>query len=197
MAEHGTADRILDAVVEILGTRGLEGVTIRDVASTAGFSVGAVQHHFPTKQQMLAAALDRAADQVVAGLDRALVDVTDPQDRLRTGLSTLAAVGRSDRRAAVLWTAIASQSAVDPEISARFAQMQQGIRAWMRDRVAEAAPAADAPEGLAALLVATAQGAMVASVSEAGDGITDGPSRAITDRLLESVLPDLVAEATR
>lgn len=190
MAEQSTADRILDAVVEILGTRGLECVTIRDVASTAGFSVGAVQHHFPTKQQMLVAALDQAAESIITGYDRALQDTADPTDRLDAAVTMLATVGQTDRPAAVVWTALASQSMVDPEIRTGFTRMQQGIRRWMEGRVVEAQPSVPDPGRLATLLVAAAQGLMVTSASE-----DDGISRDVTARMADQVLRGVTGAA--
>jgi len=53
--------RLLDAVVAVLVEEGFEGVSVRKVAARAGVSIGAVQHHFPTKDVMLTAAMDRAS----------------------------------------------------------------------------------------------------------------------------------------
>ena len=49
---------IVDALLRITGTRGLEAVSLREVAQEAGVSMGAVQHYFATKDEMLLFALD-------------------------------------------------------------------------------------------------------------------------------------------
>jgi AcrR family transcriptional regulator len=50
----------------VVAERGLDAVSIRTVAREAGVSIGAVQHHFPTKDDLLLAAYARAIDRVVA-----------------------------------------------------------------------------------------------------------------------------------
>ncbi|MGL5817052.1 MAG: TetR/AcrR family transcriptional regulator, partial [Phycicoccus sp.] len=57
--------RIVDAVIDLVAERGMEGVSVRAVAGRAGVSIGAVQHHFPTKEAMLLAANDRIGTVVV------------------------------------------------------------------------------------------------------------------------------------
>lgn len=51
-------------MLEIVATHGLDQVTVREVATTADVSIGTVQHHFPTKQQMLAGAYAEASRRI-------------------------------------------------------------------------------------------------------------------------------------
>jgi TetR/AcrR family transcriptional regulator, transcriptional repressor of bet genes len=44
---------IVEALLRIAGTRGLDAVSLREVAQEAGISMGAVQHYFATKNDML------------------------------------------------------------------------------------------------------------------------------------------------
>jgi AcrR family transcriptional regulator len=48
---------IVEALLHIAGTAGLDAVSLREVAQQAGVSMGAVQHYFATKEEMLAYAL--------------------------------------------------------------------------------------------------------------------------------------------
>jgi len=48
---------IVEALLHIAGTDGLDAVSLREVAQQAGVSMGAVQHYFATKEEMLAYAL--------------------------------------------------------------------------------------------------------------------------------------------
>src|SRR5919202_3193485 len=50
---------IVEALLAIAGTRGLEAVSLREVAHEAGVSMGAVQHYFATKDEMLLFALQQ------------------------------------------------------------------------------------------------------------------------------------------
>lgn len=77
-AERTAATRhaLLDATMQALVDVGFKGTTTTEVARRAGVSVGALQGHFPTKSELLAAAvrysLDRRVEEfgvLLAGLD--------------------------------------------------------------------------------------------------------------------------------
>lgn len=61
-------DALLDAAARVLGERGLEATTTNEIARVAGVSVGSLYQYFPSKEAMLAAALDRKFIGGVAGL---------------------------------------------------------------------------------------------------------------------------------
>ncbi|MFB7717011.1 MULTISPECIES: TetR/AcrR family transcriptional regulator [unclassified Nocardia] len=58
-----TRTAILDATIASLVEHGQAATTTRGVAERAGVSQGAVQHHFPTRGELLDAAVRRMADQ--------------------------------------------------------------------------------------------------------------------------------------
>ena len=70
-------DRILDAVMSIVGTAGIPAVTNRRIAAEAGVSLGSVTYHFATQTDLLRAALTRFVD---AESGR-LTDLADPYRR--------------------------------------------------------------------------------------------------------------------
>jgi DNA-binding transcriptional regulator YbjK len=58
--ERKTSERerpLMEATLRIIGRTGLDGVTHRAVAAEAGMSVGAVTHHFETRDVLVEAAL--------------------------------------------------------------------------------------------------------------------------------------------
>ncbi len=57
-------DDLTDALMRVVAEHGLDAVSIRTVAREAGVSIGAVQYHFATKDELLLAAYSRAIDQV-------------------------------------------------------------------------------------------------------------------------------------
>ena len=83
---HISADDLTDALIRVVVDRGLDAVSIRTVAREAGVSIGAVQHHFPTKDDLLLAGYARAIDQVVA---RAATLPTEPAGYVRALLREL------------------------------------------------------------------------------------------------------------
>lgn len=65
-----TRAKLLDAAEDALLERGYAALTLADVASRAGVTTGAVQRHFTTKQGLLLAAFDRAADRQLEAISR-------------------------------------------------------------------------------------------------------------------------------
>ncbi|WP_210491036.1 TetR/AcrR family transcriptional regulator [Patulibacter sp. SYSU D01012] len=61
---------LLDVLLRLIAERGLEGATIRALADAAGVSVGAVQHHFRTKDDLLLSAFRRTGEDLEARADR-------------------------------------------------------------------------------------------------------------------------------
>jgi TetR/AcrR family transcriptional regulator, regulator of biofilm formation and stress response len=49
----GTRQRIIDAVLRIIGQDGIAGVTNRRIAAEAGISLGSVTYHFETQHELL------------------------------------------------------------------------------------------------------------------------------------------------
>jgi AcrR family transcriptional regulator len=98
----GQRERILDAAIEVLGTRGLRGLTHRAVDEAAGIPQGSTSNYFRTRESLLeavmlrlvdrdredwrslaAAPLPTSVDELVAGLTAFVLSATGP-DRVRT-----------------------------------------------------------------------------------------------------------------
>lgn len=56
-----TRQRLLEATVDCLAERGWSGTTVAVVAERAGVSRGAAQHHFPTREDLVTAAVRQMA----------------------------------------------------------------------------------------------------------------------------------------
>jgi AcrR family transcriptional regulator len=66
---------IAEALLRVTAARGLESVSVRQVATEAGVSPGMVQHYFHTKDQLVQFALDVISERV--------------EQRIRTGMAML------------------------------------------------------------------------------------------------------------
>jgi TetR/AcrR family transcriptional regulator, regulator of biofilm formation and stress response len=67
--EIGARERpVMEATLRIIGRSGIDGVTHRAVAAEAGLSLGAVTHHFPTRDVLVDAALRFALTREVGRL---------------------------------------------------------------------------------------------------------------------------------
>lgn len=82
-------ERILDAVLELLSSKGISGVSIRAVAREAGVAVGLVNYYYADKVGLITAALRRIEEQDIALV--APDPDLDPEIRLRRALARIAA----------------------------------------------------------------------------------------------------------
>ncbi|MGI5244054.1 TetR/AcrR family transcriptional regulator [Dactylosporangium sp. CA-139066] len=68
--------RLADAAIEVLGTEGLRALTHRAVDTRAGLPQGTCSYHFPTRNALLTATLERIAELDLAeSADRDLASV--------------------------------------------------------------------------------------------------------------------------
>lgn len=80
MPRPSSKDRLLDAAAEVLLSDGADSLTLEAVAKRAGVSKGGLFYHFPTKQALVAAMVDR----LIGAFDEALAAAGDrPGDFLR------------------------------------------------------------------------------------------------------------------
>ncbi len=109
---------IAGAVYQVIGERGWEAVTLRDVASTAGISMGQVQHYFTTKTDMLMFALSHMRDRVLARLERRLADLPRPvtqRDQVRAAIGVMLPLDEPGRQEAAVNIAFFSAATGTPE----------------------------------------------------------------------------------
>jgi AcrR family transcriptional regulator len=92
---RATRKRLLEAAIECLASLGWAGTTVAVVAERAGVSRGAAQHHFPTREDLVTAAVEYVAEERTAALREHVADlptgpgrtqaVVDLIDRMYTG----------------------------------------------------------------------------------------------------------------
>jgi AcrR family transcriptional regulator len=70
-----TRAALLDAATEVFARHGLAGATLDEIAETAGFTRGAVHHHFVSKEDLFLAVIRRRDEELLAGYGP---DVLDP-----------------------------------------------------------------------------------------------------------------------
>jgi AcrR family transcriptional regulator len=70
--DEATAERLLAAAALAFGERGYEAARLEDIAGAAGIRRASLLHHFPSKDAIYEAVIDRAALGLGKALDRAL-----------------------------------------------------------------------------------------------------------------------------
>ena len=134
------SDRLLDCVLDLLVAEGYEGISIRRVATAAGVSIGAVQHHFATKDALLAAAMDRVSQQFQERLERRIAPGSGPAEWLRAVADELVSTGEERRPASVIWLVRMARAAVHEPTAEVHRREWQQVEDLLAQLVAAARP---------------------------------------------------------
>lgn len=114
VVDHDERRRMIaEAVRRIAADRGLEAVTLGEVAAEAGISKGLVQHYFSTKDEMLRYATSTLRRQVERR-------IPDENVSLRGVLLAMLPVDADARTEALVANAFLPRALKDPEIGRRF-----------------------------------------------------------------------------
>jgi len=95
---------LVDATIECLKRYGHDGLSIRTISAQAGVSVGLINHHFPNKNQLIAAAYRHFNSELVGGLQAAVARAADsPRARMRAFLEASFCPPNLDQDALAVW----------------------------------------------------------------------------------------------
>ena len=145
--------RLLEATVELLVERGYAGTSTTLVSERAGVSRGAQLHHFPTKQDLVVAAVQHVTEVRGAELAEAAVRLPGGARRTRHVLRMLGDHFTSPVFAAALELWVAART--DPELLAEVAPLEQRLGREVHRLTVELLGADEARAGVRELVQAT------------------------------------------
>jgi AcrR family transcriptional regulator len=133
-----TRTRLLDATVECLADLGYTRTTTTEVCRRAGVSRGAQLHHFPTKAELVAAAIEHAFEQRTSDFAVALHAAPPDADRLQLSIDVLWAMFNGPACEAFIELAVAARTdhELAPyvyEVSEKHRQMAEALFATLFD----------------------------------------------------------------
>ena len=185
--ERMGSDVILNAVIKLIATRGPEETTIRKVAAEAGVSVGAVQHHFRTKEELLTAVMRELNRRFIAEMEETLDKLPTAHERLRTFLYAIAAADDRARDGAIIWTVFAARACVDEQLREEHSTNWTYVEGVLLRLLQEAHPDKILNADDAAHLLAVADGIAVARAAENPRRMTEKRALRILDAALSAV----------
>ena len=121
-----TRGRLLGASIDLLATQGWAATTVGAVAAAAGVSRGAAQHHFPTREDLITAALVHMIDQRLDSVRSVGLDLpSQGPERTLAVVRLIVDHYTSDlfKAALQVWTAAAS----DPALAARVLPLETAM----------------------------------------------------------------------
>nr|WP_055501697.1 TetR/AcrR family transcriptional regulator [Nonomuraea pusilla] len=157
--------RLTEALLRIAGTRGLQAVSMREIAAEAGVSLRVVQYYFTNKQALL----DAGLAELGARMDRRVRQRAAAAGELSTRAVLAAVVGailpsdEQSRLDSLAWTAYYTAALTDPALAATGLTLPDALEDFLTARLAAGQQAGDVasdrdPRTEAAALLALANG---------------------------------------
>lgn len=131
---------IISAAIEQIARRGYDGVRLRDVARSAGVSVGLIQHYYGAREDLLAHAFEHHCAELLEGWSTLTGTEPDPWRRIIALVDRLAASPDLSLRACV-WADFCSSAARRPELRPPLRRVYTAWRVFVREAIAEGAAA--------------------------------------------------------
>jgi AcrR family transcriptional regulator len=132
--------RLLEAAVTCLDQHGYGATTTVSVATLAEVSRGAMLHHFPSKADLMLAALEHVIDRNVANFAAAANRIEDPWERYAALPDLRLDVGARPEGVAFMEIMVGARS--DDAVRSRFPEFQDRLKGRLLQRQADWAKAA-------------------------------------------------------
>ena len=165
-------DRILDTAAALFYQHGVRGVGVDTVVARSGVAKATLYHHFPSKDALVLAYLDRA-DEAWRGklTDSARAAGADPAAQLVGAFDALrVACGRDGYRGCAFINT-AAESVPGSAVHTATVRHKQTVRSWFADLAGQAG-AAD-PAGLAVALGVLLDGGLAGTAMQGDPVIAD------------------------
>jgi AcrR family transcriptional regulator len=117
-----TQIRLLDATIECLIERGWAGTSTTEIVRRAGVSRGAQVHHFPTKEDLVLAAVEHLVERRIREFQATFADV--PADQRSPAAAMHVLYDRCFRATFEPWLELAVAARTDPALHRRFVQFE-------------------------------------------------------------------------
>jgi len=138
---------ILDAALSLMGQRGVDGTSMRDLAAAAGLNVASLYHYFPSKRDLLVAVLAERGfiDEVTSAPRPSLT--RDPADLLADLLDDMlrSMLEVEDFIRLMLGEVMRGDETANAVGSELFGATQESLESWLTDTQPDLCKEAGAP----------------------------------------------------
>lgn len=130
-----TRAALLEAAAEVFSRRGLDGATLDEIAESAGFTRGAVHHHFTSKEDLFLAVISRHDEQLLAGYGPDVLGSLPPDPK--ASAARWRTLHEDDRREVALRLELRSHALRSETLRAQLVQVDHAAEAATAARLAE------------------------------------------------------------
>jgi AcrR family transcriptional regulator len=181
-------ERMVDSAVVLLAKRGFQGASFSEVLAHSKAPRGSIYHHFPDgKEQLIAAAVDHAGARAVLLLDA--LSGRSPAEIVDAFMALWRAVLERSGFTAGCSVLAVTVSADSAELVARAGEVFRAWQARLAALFADAGLAAADADGLATMVIAASEGAVVLARAQQALAPLDAVHRQLR-RLAEAYGPD-------
>jgi AcrR family transcriptional regulator len=183
-----TRRRLLDAAASVFAKRGYRRASVEEIASEAGYTIGALYSNFAGKEELLLALLEQQVGRIAERIVAAARAGVDPVDKLRAGAREWMAFLDDEPEVYALmiefWTIWVRDDELRPRHADRFATVRGFIGGLIQEKADEMGVAMRLPpDQIGAVVVALADGLALQHLAD---------PRAIPTDLYPSVLGVLI-----
>jgi TetR/AcrR family transcriptional regulator len=108
-----TRDRVLQTAQALFAERGYRATSLRDIAKRIGIKAPSLLHHFPSKQQLYTAVLDRMFETIEERANAIAWGRESPQERMRQAVSdAIDFIASRPDFVRIMWKEMADESGV-------------------------------------------------------------------------------------
>ena len=153
-------ERILDAAYELLKRDGYAGLTTAKVAAASGQNKALIAYYYGSKQGLVAAVARRVANTIVSTVLEAIGKPGTAAELVEGLVEGVWRLMDEDEGMQRVYFDLASQSIVEPQVSAIMIELKEGFRAVLREllREIEDGPRTQDLDGCAVFLIAGLEG---------------------------------------
>ena len=181
---------VLRRAVELFNRQGYDATSMGDLAAELGLTKSAIYHHVPSKEHLLAAALDEALDALTGAIDGAAhPGARSAADRLRTAVRASVEVLVEHLPAVTLLLRVHGNSDVELAALERRRAIDDKLAALVRAAATEGAVRADVPPDLVSRLLFGMVNSLVEWYSPGGPLDVDTLARSVADLAFDGLRP--------
>lgn len=182
---------VLRTAIELFNRRGFDATSISDLAAELGVTKSAVYHHFPSKESLLAAALDEALEGLGSAVEAAAVASDGERSvvRLRTAVEAAVRILADHLPAVTLLLRVRGNSDVERSAMQRRRQLDDRLSALVRQAVAEGDLRADVEPDVISRLVFGTVNSLVDWYRPGGPLDADALARTVSTLLFDGLRP--------
>ncbi len=115
-----TRDRVLQVAQALFAERGYRGTSLRDIAKRIGIKAPSLLHHFPSKQQLYLAVLDKMFESLEDAANAVAWGRESRQERMRQAVGdTIDFIASHPDFVRIMWKEMADESGVGRQVLKR------------------------------------------------------------------------------